>query len=281
MTLLLGIAAAVLALLLTAAVTRISRDRAKYRQSGLVVRWPIPKVDPAELDAAFSPTPLGPSRSTEVRFVSGLGVPGGVNDLETWILCVLAQKARRIFEFGTCTGKTTYLLALNAPEDARVTTLTLAPAQMAAYASESGDDRRDRHAALKESVYESFYYTGTAVEPRIVQLFGDSKAFDESAFASSCDLIFIDGSHAASYVQSDTAKALSMLRPGGVVLWHDYRGPWRARGVFKTLNALLTSLPVRHIAGTSLVYFRKPAEPAPASSAASRPSRAPATAQTT
>jgi len=34
-----------------------------------------------------------------------------ISNIETWILAVLAKNSRWIFEFGACTGKTTYLLA--------------------------------------------------------------------------------------------------------------------------------------------------------------------------
>jgi len=46
-----------------------------------------------------------------------------------------------------------------------------------------------------------------------------------------------------------------MLKPGGLILWHDYRGPWRARGVWSTLNALAQSHTLVHIKGTSLVVY--------------------------
>jgi len=120
----------------------------------------------------------------------------------------------------------------------------------------AGDARGDRLAALKESAFSSFYYQGTAVESRVTQLFADSKAFDETPYLARCDLIFIDGAHAASYVESDSRKALRMVKPGGLIFWHDYRGPGRSPGVFRTLNALAKSLPLRHVAKTSLVFLR-------------------------
>ena len=69
---------------------------------------------------------------------------------------------------------------------------------------------------------------------------------------------FVDGSHAYSYVVSDSRKALRMCAPGGLILWHDYRGPRRARGVFRGLNELARDLPLVHVAGTSFVAYRKP-----------------------
>ena len=89
-------------------------------------------------------------------------------------------------------------------------------------------------------------------------MYADSKAYDESPLAGLCDLIFVDGSHARSYVESDTRKAMRMVRPGGLVFWHDYRSPFRAPGVFQTLNALARELPLRHVRGTSLVVWKAP-----------------------
>jgi hypothetical protein len=67
-------------------------------------------------------------------------------------------------------------------------------------------------------------------------------------------VVFVDGSHAYSYVVSDTAKALRMVRPGGLVLWHDYSP--ECPGVFRALNELTARLPLVHIAGTTLVACR-------------------------
>ncbi len=72
-----------------------------------------------------------------------------------------------------------------------------------------------------------------------------------------CDLVFVDGSHALSYVLSDSRKALRLVRPGGLVLWHDYRGPMLP-GVYEGLNQLARELLLVHIAGTSLVAYRRP-----------------------
>jgi len=249
----------VLSLCLGAALRRIGRFRARYQQRGLLGNWPIPRVQLTGVDPAFSPSAHGPSRESEVSFVGDELVPGGISDRETWILCTLAKRARSIFEFGTCSGKTAYLLARNAPEDGTVTTITLSPDQVAEYRRGVGDDELDTLIAKRESSFASFYYSGTGVEKKVRQLFGDSKAFDESPFVGLCDLIFVDGSHAESYVLSDSRKALRMVRPGGFVFWHDYRGPFNVRGVYRALNALLEEVPLRHIAGTALVYYQRPA----------------------
>jgi len=254
-----------LVVILGAALRVTSRHWARYRrlrrEEGRGKPWLLPRIPIEELDPVFrAPNPeLGHTPETEVAFVSvgRMPVTGATSDYESWILAVLARNAAKMFEFGTCTGRTAYLWARNSPPHARVFTLTLDPGHAEAYRAETGDDPRDEADALRETAFKSFVYTGTAVEHKVVQLYGDSKAFDETPYKASCDLIFVDGSHARSYVASDSVKALGMVKPGGLILWHDYRGPHRSGGVYHALNALSERLPLVHIEGTSLVAYRK------------------------
>lgn len=219
-------------------------------------RWPIASVSPESVDPMFSTGNLGPSRATEIRFVPAYRVWGGISDFETWIICNLARSATMVFEFGTCTGKTTWLLAANAPH-ASITSLTLRPEDTQTMQGAGKDEQFAIETAISESQFQTFYYQETPEEERVVQLFGDSKKFDETLFVGLCDLVFVDGSHAHSYVESDSRKALRMVKPGGVVLWHDYKGPEGARGVFEVLNALAKEIPLVCIEGTCFVFHRK------------------------
>lgn len=236
----------------------IHRLHLRRKRRGLVRDWPIRPVEIDEFDDVFSLGPFGPSSATEVAFIGRghLKVVGGTDDYEAWILAVLAKRARRIFEFGTCTGKTAYLFARNAPDDAEVVTLTLGPDDVGSYVAGAEDAPDAEQGALRQSVFTEFLYSGTPAEAKITQLFGDSKAFDEAPYAGACDLIFVDGAHAYSYVRNDSEKALRMLKPGGIVVWHDYRGPRAGRGVWRYLNELSGRLPLVHIAGSSLVAYR-------------------------
>jgi len=248
----------VTAVALVLALHRVMIHRARRRQRNLFSRWPIPRVPAGEIAPTLVAGPLGPGAESEVVAIANYRVPGGISDLETWVLCNLAKSAELIFEFGTATGKTTYLLARNSPGEARVVTLTLARASTHLYREDRGDDPAAKRSALAESLAE-FTYAGTDAAAKITQLFGDSKDFDESPYVGRCDLVFVDASHARSYVESDSKKAFTMVRPGGYVLWHDYAGPRHARGVYEALNALAHELPLRHIEGTMLVAYRRPA----------------------
>lgn len=242
-------------------------ERAKLKRYQVRGGWPVRAVPAYEIDPAFRPGPFGPGLEAEVSFI-GMGpfdVEGGTSDVEAWMLAVLAKRAHRMFEFGTCTGKTSYLWARNSPDDARITTLTLAPDEKEIYRADAADDASDTASALSESGHTTFLYSGTPVEAKIEQLFGDSKTLDITPWAGQCDLVFVDGSHAYSYVVSDSEKALALVRPGGLVVWHDYAGPDHSPGVYRALNELNEKLPLKRIATTWMVVYRHPGEAAPAS----------------
>lgn len=241
------------------------RLRAQLLQQGWPRPWPIPRASLPEVDPVFTPNRFGPTQEAEVRFIGrgAMEVPGGTSDAEAWILAALARRAHTLFEFGTCTGKTSYLWARNAPENARIVTLTLGPDQVDDVSSTREDAARDIRFARNESSFTEFMYSDTDVAHKVEQHFADSKRFDETPFVDFADVVFVDGSHAHSYVVSDSEKAMRIVKPGGLVLWHDYRGPSHTVGVYQALNALAKQHALRHVEGTSLVAWRRPLNPSP------------------
>jgi predicted O-methyltransferase YrrM len=68
----------------------------------------------------------------------------------------------------------------------------------------------------------------------------------------SCDVMVIDGDHSAAGVSYDTELAASVVRSGGLIVWHDYWPPFQ-NGVVEVLNALWErGCPIRHIEDTWL-----------------------------
>jgi hypothetical protein len=166
----------------------------------------LPGILPAQLVPAAGPYTITFGRE---------GVEA--NDLEDLMLLKLVAllQPERIFEIGTHTGTGTSLLASQAPK-ASVFTLDLPlDAAIPAHAT-------DPHVIARTREQLGRKFGGTALEPRITQLFGDSAQFDFSAYRRSMDLVYVDGSHSREYVVSDTHRAIEMLRPGGVLLWDDY-----------------------------------------------------------
>ena len=42
------------------------------------------------------------------------------SEYESWIISTLSKISKNIFEFGTCSGKNTYLMAPNSSEDSKI-----------------------------------------------------------------------------------------------------------------------------------------------------------------
>lgn len=216
----------------------------------------IKQIHPQKLFPEFTPNKFGISLGAEASMImkGHNSVEGATTDYEAWILAVLAKKAEAIFEFGTCTGKTSYLFARNSSNNSKVFTLTLPPSEVENYEHSDIDSELAAKYALSESKYDNFIYSQTDVQNKIEQIFSDSKKFDETKFVNSMDMIFIDGSHAYSFVKNDTEKAMKMIKSGGIILWHDYRDQVESvRDVCKFLDELSKSKTMFNIYGTSLV----------------------------
>jgi hypothetical protein len=185
---------------------------------------------------------------------------GHISLIESAVLArlVRARGAKRIFEFGTFDGRTTLDLACNAEPDARVFTLDLPP----------GHDGRSTAAplapaegALVRARPERRRFEGLPEADRIVSLTGDSATFDFAPYERSMDLVFVDGSHSFEYALGDSRTALSLVKPGGLVVWHDY-GAQGWPGVVRALDALHDEggefSGLRHVDGTTLVILERP-----------------------
>jgi predicted O-methyltransferase YrrM len=99
-------------------------------------------------------------------------------------------------------------------------------------------------------------------DPRFTLWLRRAGSLDLTAAAlGPCDAMFIDGDHSRDAVRADSALARACVRPGGLVVWHDYhdRGTVDVRDV---LDAMMLSAPERaifHVEGTWLAFERVPA----------------------
>ena len=199
---------------------------------------------------------LGPSDAVDLRLPMA-----AVDAADTWTMppaelaalgAICARtRPQRIFEIGTYTGLSTLAMAMNAPADAEIFTLDLPPAA------------RPTHVhGLGVGGFPDFevggQLRGHRLGARIHQLFGDARTFDPARFRASVDLVLVDADHAYDFVRADTAHALAMLRPGGVIVWDDY--VWTARapecsGVTRCINELAATRTVHRVAGTRLAIL--------------------------
>jgi methyltransferase family protein len=176
-----------------------------------------------------------------------------VKRYELLVLCAVARhtEARRLFEFGTFDGLTTWHLAANAGPEARVWTFDLPldhPARSFA--------GHDRTVGKIHGVAVGSRFTETPEGARVEQLYGDSLGFDAGPYRGSMDFCFVDASHEYEHVCRDTENALAMVRPGGVIFWHDYSRWWP--GVQQCLDELSRELPVFRVFDTALGALVRP-----------------------
>ena len=173
-----------------------------------------------------------------------------ISPLEFTCLVLLMKKvhARSIFEFGTYKGVSITQLALNLPPESRIYTLDL---------PDEPTNTRFAIADPEDAVIAAEKGKGALVppdlRPRIRFLQQDSATFDELPYAGQMDFVFVDGAHNEAYVRNDSEKGWRMLRPGGIIAWHDCRVQDPA-----VVRYLLESSfqPVR-INGTTLAYAVK------------------------
>src|SRR6185369_9411650 len=95
-------------------------------------------------------------------------------------------------------------------------------------------------------------FHGTTASMSIWQVYGDSTKTSWMALGGPFDLIFIDACHEYDYVKRDSASALEAVRPGGLILWHDYGV---VEGVSRAVDEAVPTAVV--LLGTSLACVRK------------------------
>ena len=184
-------------------------------------------------------------------------IVGMTSNYEAWIISSLSKVSKTIFEFGTCSGKTTYLMALNSPESAKIISLTLRPENLGNIEKNNLDNKISFRNIINESIYKNFLFTGSELENKIDVIFQNSLEFDETQYNNFFDLIFIDGGHTYSVVKSDTQKAFKMINKNGIILWHDYvPGKTSAKDVVKLINEISQEKKIYNIKDTSLCYFK-------------------------
>jgi len=178
------------------------------------------------------------------------GAQSSITLLEAGALAALMARAqaRRVFEFGTYKGVSTTQLALNLPPGGKVFTLDL-PDEL-----KVGALRVDKQVEIQIAAESG---KGSLIpedlRSKVTFLQADSASFDTAPYRASMDLVFVDGAHSYDYVRNDTAKALELLRPGGVIAWHDCAP--NHKDVVRALKD--SGLPIHLVHGTALAFAFK------------------------
>jgi hypothetical protein len=228
-------------------VIQLGRD---VRQRAFDARDTLPLIEHADLASFLSCThppelilpPIG------VISLAGLGFVTPYTLLAT---IAGALRPKKIFETGTFRGVGALTLALNAP-DAEIYTVDLPNMDDAATSTLTKGD--------VEWVRLSRGCTGAAFDgrpeaARIHQIWANSLTMDAAEIATGVDLFVVDGGHSYECVKADTENAFKVLSPNGVIVWDDYT--WFVDGVRGYLGELRNSLPLKRIAGSQYVIYKR------------------------
>lgn len=177
-------------------------------------------------------------------------VGASVSPMECAALAALSRLvgAKRIFEFGTYKGVSTTQLALNLAEGGMVFTLDL-PEDHPAY---SLPIPKPEEQAIAAEGGKGILIPRDLLD-RVTFLSADSAKFDQTPYAESMDLVFVDGAHSYEYVKNDSEKGWEMLRKGGIMAWHDCNAAHP--DVVRYLKG--TPHQITLVAGTALAYAVK------------------------
>ncbi len=187
---------------------------------------PPPRARPQPLPQIEYPLPtrtlellLPGSELTEVAFLPRLirRHRWAMPEHEVLVLGALCRQLvpARIVEFGTFTGGSTLAMAANTPPATRILTVDVAPHTQATHVHGLG--------VGFPSFDTGVLFRDTPFAAKIEQRFVDTRAFEVGELAEAVDLVFVDADHTYEFVRRDSETAYAMLRPGGAIVWHDYR----------------------------------------------------------
>lgn len=159
-------------------------------------------------------------------------------------LMIQAINAKAIFEIGTFDGGTTLHMAGAAGESSHIYTLDFPPQEF----------DLNENPALFNGMMIGHKYKGEQGEERITQLFGNSVSYDYSPYLGKMDFVFVDAAHDYFHGLSDSRTALKLVRPGGVVVWHDFTSYWS--GLIHAICEATSDYSLVTLASTSLAIVR-------------------------
>ncbi len=182
-----------------------------------------------------------------------------VDDAPIFRFIYRSVRPRRHLEFGTWQGFGTVLCL----EESSATVWTINPPhgeldatgtraygfydkelpEAQAWAQQFGLRKLDTYASDALGFIGRFYLEKN-LGHRVCQIFCDSTQWDSSALPDGFfDTVLIDGGHQVRTVITDTTNALRLVRPGGIILWHDFCPPVfgrfdSTRGVTEAIYAM-------------------------------------------
>jgi predicted O-methyltransferase YrrM len=157
--------------------------------------------------------PSVPQSSLDVQPIDWRGLPTRFmppGDLEPLIALVRSVGPRHVIEFGVNVGRTAKAIMANVPGIERYTGI---------------DVPLDYVPALALQLDNAVANPGEMVlsDPRFELIIRPRGSLDLTvADLAPCDAAFIDGDHGREAVLHDSMLARALMRPSGIIIWHDY-----------------------------------------------------------
>jgi len=131
-------------------------------------------------------------------------------ELEALVALMRSVSPRHVIEFGVNVGRTAKAIMANVDGIERYTGIDVAPGYVPACAVQ----RNEVPARPGEMV---------ADDPRFELVVRPRGSLDLTAEdLGACDAVFIDGDHGRDAVMHDSMLARALVRPGGIIVWHDF-----------------------------------------------------------
>lgn len=159
------------------------------------------------------------------------------------LLCLLESVSPRVvIEFGVNTGRNPAAALRNLPSIERFIGIDVPPGYVTEMPVQRGEiPEQPGHLA--------------AHDPRFELIIRPRGTFDlTTADLPACDAVFIDADHSRAGVLNDYALARALVRPGGIIIFHD-DNCLPVVEVTQTLNELVDEgAEIEHVAGTWLAF---------------------------
>ena len=165
-------------------------------------------------------------------------------ELEILIALVRSVEARHVIEFGVNVGRTAKAVLANVVTVEDYTGIDVTPD----YVPSKAVQRHEVPDCPGELV---------AGDPRFRLIVTPRGSLDLTpGDLQPCDAAFIDGDHGRVAVMHDTALAGAVVRPGGIIIWHDYHdlGTVDVKAVLESYHR--AGHAIAHVAGTWLAFER-------------------------
>jgi len=191
----------------------------------------LPKVAQSQLD---------------VRPIDWRGLPQTFmnrGELEVLIALVASVEPKAVLEIGVNEGRTAKAILANVPGIEKYIGIDVPPGYVTAREVQRKEvPEKPGHLASSDGRFE------LVLRPR------GSMDLSEKDFPGLFDAVFIDGDHGFEAVLHDTLLARQIVRPGGVIIWHDYHGQDTVdvRKVLERFHA--NGSDIRYVEGTWLAF---------------------------